>query len=55
MSSHEGGTVDISNAEIDGAMPPGDRQSKEFAMEEKSTGIRISLATGQDADTTGRQ
>ncbi|GIE94887.1 hypothetical protein [Paractinoplanes rishiriensis] len=50
-----GGTVDISNAELYDAMLPGDGRSEGFAIKETSTGIRISLATGRDTETPGRQ
>lgn len=53
LVAREGGTVDISNADLYAAMLPGDGRSEGFAIEETSTGIRISLATGRDTGTPG--
>jgi hypothetical protein len=46
LVAREGGTVDISNADLYAAMLPADGRGEGFAIEETATGIRISLATG---------
>jgi hypothetical protein len=46
LVAREGGTVDISNADLYAAMLPGDGRGEGFAIEETGTGIRISVATG---------
>lgn len=54
LVAREGGTVDISNADLYNAMLPGDGRSEGFTIAETNTGIRISLAADRDADTPGR-
>lgn len=51
LVARDGGSVDISNADLYAAMLPGDKRGEGFEIKETGTGIRISLA----ADTTGRQ
>ncbi|GAA0446514.1 hypothetical protein Aca07nite_56910 [Actinoplanes capillaceus] len=54
LVAREGGTVDISNADLYNAMLPGYGRSEGFTIAETRTGIRISLAADRDADTPGR-
>lgn len=55
LVAREGGTVEISNAELYDAMLPGNGRSEGFTLEETSTGLRISLATGRDGETPGQK
>ncbi|PRX22988.1 hypothetical protein CLV67_104516 [Actinoplanes italicus] len=55
LVAREGGTVDISNAELYDAMLPGRERSEGFSIEETGTGIRISVAGGPDPGAHGGQ